>query len=62
MELLAIARAEVKPHRFVKIICNPNHPDILQAFPVNVSKEERVDITIRVFRQKIEELNIFIFI
>ena len=37
MELLAITRAEGKPHLFITITCNPNHPDILRAFPVNVS-------------------------
>ena len=58
MESLAVARAEGKHHLFVTITCNKNHPDILSAFLVNVSREERVDISIRIFRQKIEELNI----
>ena len=43
-ESLAIARTRGKPHLFITMTCNPNHPSILRALPHGVSPTDRPDI------------------
>ena len=52
LESLAIAREKGKPHLFITMTCNPNHPSILKCLTHGVKSEDRPDIVLRVFRQQ----------
>ena len=56
MESLAIVRNRGKPHLFITMTCNPNHPQILKALPHRASPNNRPDIVLRVFRQQVQQL------
>ena len=55
-EALAIARAKGKPHLFITMTCNPNHPHILAAIDENMEPSDLPDIIARIFRQPVQEL------
>ena len=56
LESLAIARKKGKPHLFITMTCNPNHPLMLKALPRGSSPTQRPDIVLRIFRQQVFQL------
>ena len=56
LDSLAIVRKKGKPHLFITMTCNPNHPQILKALPHGASPLDRPDIVLRVFHQQVHQL------
>ena len=56
LESMAIAREKGKPHLFITMTCNPNHPLILKALPRGAFPSDRPDIVLRIFRQQVIQL------
>ena len=46
LESMAIAREKGKPHLFITMTCNPNHPLILKALPRGAFPSDRPDIVL----------------
>ena len=49
LESMAIAREKGKPHLFITMTYNPNHPLILKALPRGASPSDRPDIVLPIF-------------
>ena len=49
LESMAIAREKGKPHLFLIMTCNPNHPLILKALSRGASPTDRPDIVLGIY-------------
>ena len=55
-DALAIVRKFGKPDFFITFTCNPEWPEILSELKQNQKPNDRPDICVRVFKQKLDKL------